>query len=164
MALLTSAWGASSCAELRDRAERAINNFKSADSALTNFFEYSAGYLVFPNVRTSSLDLVGKQVRGIVYEKGKPVGEALLAETNIGRQENMNAFHEAIFFETAEALENFKQGKFVLNADISIVNAVEGAALTAKYAKGAAAFVVPKNGLLETITIGDQRFSYQPLN
>jgi site-specific recombinase XerD len=32
------------------------------------------------------------------------------------------------------------------------------------YRKGVAVFAVPKSGLLESITIGDQHFSYKPLN
>ena len=131
---------------------------------MTNFFEHSAGYAVFPSVRRSGSNLPGEPVRGIVYEKGKPVGEAALAETNVGRQDSASPFHEMIFFETAEALENFKQGRFVISADISAVAAAEGAALSAIYRKGVAIFVIPKSGLMETINIGDQKFSYTPLD
>jgi len=103
-------------------------------------------------------------VRGVVYEKGKPVGEAVLVEINVVRQDSATPFHEALFFETAAALEDFKQGRFVMSADISAVAAAEGAALTAKYRKGAAVFIIPKNGLMEAIIIGDQTFSYRPLD
>jgi hypothetical protein len=164
MALVTPAWRANAAEELRQEAEQAISNLKSSDSTLTNFFEHSAGYVVFPGVRRSGLNLPGKPVSGVVYEKDKPVGEAVLAEPNLKPQYSIAPFHEAIFFERAEALENFKQGRFVMSTDIGAVSAVEGAALTARYRKGVAVFAVPKSGLLESITIGDQHFSYKPLN
>ena len=164
LALLRPAWGATSGEELRQEAARAINNLKSSDSALTNFFERSAGYVVFSGVRRGGFTLPGEHARGVVYEKGRPVGAALLAEIGLGRQDSASPFHEAIFFESAEALRDFKQGSFAMSTDIGAVSAVEGSALTAKYRKGVVVFVIPKNGLLERITIGDQRFSYKPLD
>jgi len=164
LALLSTAWGAGCDDELRQKAGRAISNLRSCDSTLTNFFEHAAGYAVFPSVRGSGPGLPEEHVRGVVYEKGKPVGEAVLAETNVGQQENATPFHEAIFFGTTEALENFKQCRFVVRADFSAVDAAEGAAATAKYQKGAVIFVVPKNGLMERIAIGEQRFVYKPLD
>ena len=164
LAWVMSAWPANAAEELQQRVERAINNLKSSDSTLTNFFEHSAGYVVFPGVRQSGLSRPGKPARGIVYENDKPVGEAVLVEPNLKPQDSTTPFHETIFFESAEALENFKQGRFVMSADIGVVSAVEGAALTARYRKGVAAFATPKSGLLEAITIGDQQFRYRPLN
>lgn len=164
LALVASAGRANAAEELRQEAERAINNLKSSDSTLTNFFKHSAGYVMFPGVRRSGLNLPGKPVRGIVYEKDQPVGEAVLVEPNLKPRDSTAPFHEAIFFESAAALENFKQGRFVMSPDIGAVSAVEGAALTAKYRKGVAVFATPKSGLLESIAIGDQMFSFKPLN
>ena len=164
LALLTTAWGASCNEELRQKTARAISNLKSCDSTLTNFFEHSVGYAIFPSVRGSGSNLPGEQTRGVVYEKGQPVGETLLAEINVGRQDRVTPFHELIFFETVEALESFKQCRFVVRADFTAVDAAEGAAATAKYRKGVAIFVVPKSGLMETIAIGDQQFGYKPLD
>ena len=85
LALVTSAWRANAAEELRQEVERAINNLKSSDSTLTNFFEHSAGYVVFPGVRRSGLNPPAKPLRGLVYEKDKPVGEAVLAEPRLKR-------------------------------------------------------------------------------
>ena len=164
LALVTSAWRASAVEELRQEVERATNNLKSSDSTLTNFFEHSAGYAVFPGVRRNGLNLPAKPVRGLVYENDKPAGEAVLSEPGLKPRDSKTPFHEVIFFENAEALENFKQGRFVMNADIGAVSLVEGSALTARYRNGVAVFAAPKSGLLESITIGDQRFTYKPLN
>ncbi len=66
LALLGPAWSARAGEELRHVAERALEDLKSSDSALTNFFEHSAGYAVFPGVRSSGLP--EDCVRGVVYE------------------------------------------------------------------------------------------------
>jgi lipid-binding SYLF domain-containing protein len=163
LAWVRPACGANSAEELRNAADRAIRNLESSDSALTNFFERSAGFAIFPSVRKDRINLPGEYVKGIVYEHGKPVGVALLAERNVGTRDGANPFHEAIFFETTEALENFKRGGFVISADLRAVAATEGAALEARYRRGVAIFVVPRSGLMETIIIGDQKFSYKPL-
>jgi hypothetical protein len=160
---VTSAWPANAAEELRQEAERAINNLKSSDSTLTSFFEHSAGYVVFPGVRRNGSSPPGKPVRGIVYEKDQPVGAAVLLESNLKPQDSTASFHEVIFFESTRALENFKQGRYVLRADLGVVAVVEGAALTARYRQGVAVFAVPTSGLLESITLGDQQFSYRPM-
>ena len=100
----------------------------------------------------------------MVYEKGQPIGEAVLVESNLKPQDSTAPFHEAIFFESAAALENFKQGRLVLSTNLTAVSVREGAALTARYRNGVAVFTVPKSGLLDAITIRDQQFSYRPLN
>lgn len=161
LAVATPAY-ANGAEELLQEADRAVSSLKSSDSTLTNFFEFAAGYVVFPGVRQGGLNHVGRPVRGVVYEKNKPVGEACLVEPGLKPQDSMVPFHEAIFFDRAEALENFKRGRFLMNPDFRAVSAVEGAAATAGYRNGVAIFTVPKSGLLETVTVGDQRFTFKP--
>src|SRR5215471_21331645 len=95
--------------ELKAEAEKAIKNLQSADSTLTNFFNGSAGYAVFPSVGKAGLFLGAEHGNGLVYEKGKPIGEATLTEINVGAQAGGQAFYEVIFFETSEALAHFKE-------------------------------------------------------
>jgi lipid-binding SYLF domain-containing protein len=94
----------------RAEAEVAIRNLQSADSTLTNLFSNSAGYAVFPRVGKAGFIVGAEHGNGIVYEQGKPIGEATLTEVNIGPQMGGESFYEMIFFETAEALASFKQG------------------------------------------------------
>jgi lipid-binding SYLF domain-containing protein len=69
--------------DLAAEAEKAIKNRQSADSTLTNLFTNSAGYAVFPRVGKAGLILGAEHGKGIVYEKGKPIGEATLTEINV---------------------------------------------------------------------------------
>ena len=59
---------------------------------------------MFPRIGKAGLILGAKHGKGIVYEKGKPIGEATLTEINVGPQVGGEAFYEILFFETAEAL------------------------------------------------------------
>jgi len=49
-----------------------------------------------------------------------------------------------IFFETPRPLEDFKEGKFEMSADLSAIIAGEGASKSAKYKHGVAVFTLAK--------------------
>jgi lipid-binding SYLF domain-containing protein len=149
--------------DLRAEAETAIKNLQSADSTLTNLFSNSVGYAVFPRVGKAGFLLGAEHGNGIVYEQGKPVGEATLTEINVGPQVGGEAFYEIIFFETAEALANFKEGHFEMSAKVSAVAAAEGAALNAKYREGVLVITMPRSGLMAQGAIGGQKFRFRPL-
>ena len=150
--------------DLGAEAEKAIKVLKSADSGLTNCFSRSAGYAVFPSVGKGGLIFGGEHGNGVVYENGKPIGEATLSEINVGPQVGGQSFYEVIFFETAEALANFKKSKFEMSAEVSAVAAAEGASLNAKYRDGVMVFTLPRSGLMVQAAIGGQKFKYKPLN
>jgi lipid-binding SYLF domain-containing protein len=150
--------------ELSAEAEKAIKALKSADSGLTNYFSRAAGYAVFPSVGKGGLIFGAEHGNGVVYEKGKPIGEATLTEINVGPQVGGQLFYEVIFFETSEALSNFKGGNFEMSAEVSAVAAAEGASLNTKYVYGAMVFTLPRTGLMVQASIGGQKFKYKPLN
>jgi len=58
-----------------------------------------------------------------VYENGKAIGKASLTEINVGPQIGGQAFYEVIFFQSTEALANFKQANFEMSAELSAVAA-----------------------------------------
>jgi lipid-binding SYLF domain-containing protein len=150
--------------ELNAEAEKAIKALQSADSSLTNFFNSSAGYVVFPSVGKAGLFFGAEHGNGVVYEKSKPIGEATLTELNVGAQAGGQSFYEVIFFETAEALAHFKQSNFEMSAEVSAVAASEGASLNAKYRDGVMVFTLPRNGLMVQASIDGQKFKYKPVN
>ena len=150
--------------DLRAEAEKAIKALQSADSGLTNCFSRAAGFVVFPSVGKGGLIFGGEHGNGIVYEKGKPTGEATLTEINVGPQVGGQSFYEVIFFETSEALTNFKQGNFEMSAEVSAVAAAEGASLNTKYRDGVMVFTLPRSGLMVQASIGGQKFKYKPVD
>ena len=150
--------------ELGAEAQKAIKALQSADSGLTNCFARAAGFAVFPSVGKGGLIFGAEHGNGVVFEKGKPIGEASLTEISVGPQVGGQSFYEVIFFETVEALSNFKQGNFEMSAEVSAVAAAEGASLNAKYRDGVMVFTLPRSGLMVQASIGGQKFKYKPVN
>jgi lipid-binding SYLF domain-containing protein len=150
--------------DLNAEAEKAIKALQSADSGLANCFNHAAGYVVFPSVGKGGLIFGAEHGNGLLYEKSKPVGEATLTEISVGPQVGGQSFYEVIFFQTSDAVDNFKQGNFEMSAEVSAVAAAEGASLNAKYRDGVMVFTLPRNGLMVQASIGGQKFKYKPAN
>ncbi|MDB6111093.1 MAG: hypothetical protein JWR69_2843 [Pedosphaera sp.] len=163
MMVMVVTFTARAATDLRVEAERTITKFKQADPGLQTFFDNSAGYAVFPGVGKGGLIIGGQHGKGLVYEKGVVVGEATLTEANIGAQIGGESFDELIFFETPAALQEFKQGKFVMSATANAVAATAGAEKMAKYEQGVAVFTLPRKGLMAQATVGGQKFKFTPL-
>ena len=162
---------------LATKAEQAIQAFKSANPGLTNFFNRSAGFAVFPSVGEGGLIFGGEHGKGLVYEKGKPIGQGTLTGVNLGAQVGGRSFSAVIFFETAEALANFKQNKarcitsryhvyvrHEMSTELSAAAFSAGASKDARYQEGVVLFTLPKTGLMVQATVGSQNLEYKPWN
>jgi lipid-binding SYLF domain-containing protein len=161
MAAVLSTVTARADEDLGMQSKQAIDAFKNTDSSLGTFFTNSAGYAVFPDVGKGGFIVGGARGKGIVYEKGNPVGRATMTQASIGAQAGGETFAEVIFFETPAALSDFKAGKFEMSADISAVAASQGASKAAQYKKGVAVFTVAKRGLMVQASVGGQKFKYE---
>lgn len=146
--------------ELRADAQEAKSELLQVDADLQAFFDYSAGYVIFPNVGKGGLIIGGASGNGIVYENGIAVGKAGLKKLNIGLQAGGQAIIEVIFFETENDLKDFKEGNFSFGAEASAVAVKSGIAVNAKYKDGVAVFALPKAGLMANASVGGQKFSY----
>jgi len=129
---------------------------------MATFFANSAGYAVFPDVGKGGFIVGGARGKGIVYEKGNPIGRATMTQASIGAQAGGESFAEVIFFETPSALSDFKNGKFEMSADVGAVAASQGASKAAKYKTGVAVFTVAKRGLMVQASVGGQKFKFEP--
>jgi lipid-binding SYLF domain-containing protein len=136
--------------------------FQKTDSNLAKFFETAHGYALFPRVGKGGAVLGGAHGRGQVFEKGKLVGGSKVTQFTIGLQLGGQTYSEVVFFETKEALDRFKGGKFALSAQASAVAAAEGASTNAKYEQGVAIFTLAQGGLMFEASVGGQKFSFQP--
>jgi lipid-binding SYLF domain-containing protein len=158
--------GADQAAEekkLKADSQAAIEQFKRVDSSLRKRFDSAAGYAVFPNVGKGGFILGGAHGNGLVYEKGKLVGRASLTQVTVGAQVGGQEFSEIIFFETKEALAQFKESKLEMSAQVGAVAAAEGVSENAKYVDGVMVFTKAKTGLMAEASVGGQKFSFQPI-
>jgi lipid-binding SYLF domain-containing protein len=148
---------------LETEAQAAIQTAKTADPGMQKFFDTAAGYAVFPSVGKGAWFVGGAYGKGILYEKGQPVGYCDMTQATIGFAWGGQAYTEIIFFETPEALNKFKAGQLALSAQASAVAVTVGAAANAKYAGGVLVFTRGLAGVMVEASVGGQKFAYQPL-
>jgi lipid-binding SYLF domain-containing protein len=163
MMAVTLAARAADEADLKTEVNNAIARFKEVDPGMNALFQTSAGYAVFPSVGKGGLVIGGSHGKGLVFQKGQVIGEATLTEASIGAQVGGQVFSQVIFFETPAVLEDFKSGRFTMDAKISGVVAAEGVEKTARYEHGVQVFVLPKTGLMGQAAVGGQKFRFTPL-
>ena len=141
-------------------AQHAIMEFKKADPSLKRFFNSAHGYAVFPTVGKGGIGIGGAYGSGVVFAKGKVIGETSLAQLTIGFQLGGQAYREIIFFRDKATLEDFKNGNFELGAQASAVAVTLGASADADFENGVAVFTMAKGGLMYEASIGGQKFSF----
>ena len=138
-------------------------DFLETDESMSKFFNGAAAYVIIPKVTKGGLGIGGAKGAGLFYQGGAAIGEAHMSQFTIGFQAGGQVYSEAIFFETTEAAEKFKAGKFEFAAQVSAVAAAAGVSRDAKYADGLAIFTHAGKGLMYEASVGGQKFGYEPL-
>jgi lipid-binding SYLF domain-containing protein len=162
-ALAVASTLAAQAEDLKAKSAEAVQNFKLADSGLTNFFATAVGYAILPSVGEGGFIIGGERGDGLVYEKDKLVGKVRMTEVSVGAQVGGGSFAEIIFFETDSALQSFKQAKWEMSGGAKANLAASGVAADAKYAEGVAVFTLPKSGAMVAAAIGGQKFKFETL-
>lgn len=137
--------------------------FIKADASMSSLFSNSYGYAIFPNVGKGGFVVGGGSGNGAVYEKGKEIGLANMAQVSVGPQIGGKAYREVIFFESKDAFDRLKDNKLEFSAQISAVAVKSGVSATAKYRDGVMVFTQDKGGLMAEVSVGGQKFTYKPL-
>ena len=149
--------------KIMDDANAAKNEILTADYGLDKFVTDSKGYVIFPNVGEGALIIGGASGNGVLYENGVPVGMADLKKIDIGLQAGGQTFTEVIFFETEEALNNFKEGNFELSAEAKAIGLEKGKTYKTNFSDGVMIFTKPKKGLMADLSIGGQKFDFESM-
>jgi lipid-binding SYLF domain-containing protein len=144
-------------------AAAVVTHFKEKDPGMEEVFARARGYAVFPTVGKGGVGLGGAHGSGYVYEDGKLIGRASLTQVTVGLQLGGQAYSEVVFFESAEALDNFRRGHLKLDAQASAVALKARAAADLAYRNGVAIVTMAKGGLMYEATVGGQKFSFHPL-
>jgi hypothetical protein len=119
-----------------------------------------------------------------VYRGGKVTGKTSMIEGSLGFQFGGKAFSELIFFQDKQAYDKFTSGNFEFDTTaqaIAITASAEvqggttgvsagasvgpktGVQAEAKYHDGMATFVHSKGGLMIEVSLGGQKFIFEPL-
>jgi lipid-binding SYLF domain-containing protein len=162
---------------------KTIQVFKESP-VVAEFFRNAYGYAIFPTVGKAGFVIGGSYGTGQVYRGGKVTGKSALVEGSIGFQLGGEAFSEIIFFQDKRAYDEFTSGEFEFGATAQAVAITAGAQAKAgtegasagasagpktgvqaeaKYHKGMVTFVHAKGGLMYEVSIGGQKFTFEPL-
>jgi len=160
-----------------------INVFRNSP-AVQKFFKDSYGYAVFPAIGKAAYIIGGSYGEGQVYRIGKVTGKSSVIEGSIGFQIGGEAFSEIIFFQDKRAYDEFTSGSFEFGATAQAVVVTAGAEVQAgtagsnagvttgpktgvqaetEFVKGMATFVHTKGGLMVGVSVGGQKFTFEPL-
>jgi len=144
-------------------AERTVRMFRKTDPSLERFFDRAYGYAVFTDIYKGGIILVGGgHGKGVVYEEGRPIGNSTVTMLNLGPQLGGQSFSEIIFFRDRAALVNFTKGNYELSAQFAVVAVKAGMATNTDYSNGVAVFAMPNAGLMGELTVGGQKFTFEP--
>jgi lipid-binding SYLF domain-containing protein len=149
--------------KLLSESKEAKEAFMKTDPSMNELFNTSYGYVIFPKIGKGGIIVGGSGGSGAVYEKGKAIGTAKVAQISVGAQVGAETFREVIFFENKDALERFKDNKVEFSAQVSAVVAKSGASANAKYADGVSVFTQDLSGLMADASVGGQKFTYKAL-
>lgn len=167
-----------------DSYKATIEVFEKSEAVLP-FFTNSYGYAVFPSVGKGGLILGGAYGNGRVYGQGRITGTATLMKVSVGFQLGGQAFREIIFFKNKAAYDKFTSGDFEFDGSLSAVvitaaaqaqastqgntagaslgpaTGAQGEKLT--YTNGMAVFIHTLGGLMYEMSVGGQKFSFEPI-
>jgi lipid-binding SYLF domain-containing protein len=154
---------APSLVQAQDDVPPVIARFKEKDPGMEKIFSDAVGYAVFPTVGKGAIGIGGARGKGWVYEGGAIVGKTTLTQVTIGLQLGGQAYSEIVFFQTRQALDNFKLGHLKLDAQASAIALTARASADLAYRNGVAIVTMAKGGLMYEASVGGQKFSYTPV-
>ena len=176
-------FGISNFAAAAEDYSSTINLFR--DSPIpAEYFKTAYGYAVFPTIGKAGFVVGGSYGVGQVYRGGKVTGKSSIIEGSIGFQAGGKAFSEIIFFKDKSAYDEFISGNFEFDATAQAIAVTVGAEVQGgttgvsagasagpksdvqanpKYYKGTITFVHFMGGLMYELSLGGQKFSFEPL-
>jgi lipid-binding SYLF domain-containing protein len=147
---------------LQDQAEATLRSMEAKDPTLAPTVSAAYGYAVFPTVTQGGAIVGGATGRGVAYQQGRMVGYVELNQASLGAQLGGRTFSELLVFNDPSAFSNLQSGNFAFGADASADAVTAGAAASARFEKGVAAFVMPQGGLMANLSLNGQKLSYTP--
>lgn len=147
---------------LQEQAQASLQAMEARDPTLKPTLKAAYGYAVFPAVAQGGAIVGGATGRGVAYQQGKMVGYVELNQASVGAQLGGQSFSELLVFSDPNAFAKLKAGTFGFGADASAVGVTEGAASSARFENGVAAFVMPQGGLMLNLSLNGQKLTYTP--
>lgn len=167
-----------------DKFDVAIEEFRAAGAG--SYIDASYGFAIFPVIGKGGFLLAGAHGKGLVYQEGEPIGSTVMTQIVFGLVGGGQSYKQIIFFEDARAMREFTSGSFefsgqasavALNSGVSAEISTGGGGRTSVSAangesvevdspgfyKGMAVFTLPSGGFMVEVSLGGQKYSYEPL-
>jgi len=167
-----------------DKNEVAIQAFRDAGAG--SYIDASYGYAVFPSIGKAGLFVGGAHGKGTVYREGNVIGKSTMTQVSLGIQFGGQVYKQIVFFEDARSMREFTSGDFEFSGQAAAVALNSGASAeistggggrvsvtaangestevdSAGFVDGMAVFTLSQGGFMVEVSIGGQRFSYEPL-
>lgn len=144
-------------------AEATVDMMMAKDPSLRDVIDRSAGYAVYPNVGAAGAVVGGAYGRGVVFERGRPVGFTELNQGAIGAIIGGQTYSQLIVFHNPAALDRLKAGNFDIGAEASAVLLKAGIAAATRVEGGFSIFQMPKGGLMATAAVTGQKINFEPM-
>jgi len=167
-----------------DNYAAAKESFERAGES-ARYFDDAYGYALFPTIGKGGFGVGGAYGEGQVYAQDALIGRTTMGQVTVGLQVGGQAYSQIIFFENASALEQFISGNFEFSAQATAVALTAGATAEVNtgggstagvsggrndaktvhggYRKGMAIFTIAKGGLMAEMSLGGQKFTYEPI-
>jgi lipid-binding SYLF domain-containing protein len=170
-ALVLVALGCGGGPETRQEQEAAVSQARATiqtmtarDPSLQQVLDRAYGYVVFPQVGEGGFIVGGARgTNGVVFERGRPVGFATLSNISVGAQAGGQSFSEIVVFQTPEAFQRLREGRFDLTAGVEATLLSAGAAAQTDFSEGTAVFVLPEGGLMAGVSVAGQQITFEPM-
>jgi lipid-binding SYLF domain-containing protein len=146
---------------LKSDAHETIATMTADDPSLRPLLDRAAGYVVFPVVKQGGFVVGGSSGRGVVFERGQPIGFAELSQASVGAQIGGQKFSEIVVLEDQNALDRVKQSKMAVGGQASAVAIRAGAASSARFDSGTAVFVKPIGGAMINVSLTGQQIKFK---
>ena len=151
-------------ANLEQQASATVGEMTQKDPSLRDLLQSADAYAVFPQIGKGGVIVGGAHGTGMLYQHDKAVGFVTLDQASIGAQLGGETFSEVLVLQTPEATSKLETSGLSLGADIGATVVDAGAAASADFNEGMAAFVLPRGGLMVDISVSGQKIDYQPLH
>ncbi|MCU1276602.1 MAG: hypothetical protein JWM53_148 [bacterium] len=144
--------------QLKRDAAAAQREMVAKDPALQTLLNQAAGHIVFPEIKQGGFIVGGGGGRGVIYERGKPVGFAELSQGSVGAQVGGQKYAELIVVRDKFTLDKIKAGSFDVGAQASAVILKAGAGGATRFGENGVAIVVdPLGGAMLNASVTGQQ-------
>lgn len=141
-----------------NEATKTISDFKATNSKINKLFDSAYGYVVLPGIGKGGLGIGGAMGKGTVFKEKKAVADCKMSQITIGFQLGGQKYAEVIFFENADAYDQFVSSKFEFATQVAAVALDAEIAVPMDYHDGMIVFTKSLGGLMFEASVGGQKF------